>query len=78
MPDVVNDRKTVRAAAGRRVRKPDGYLLDEQGESVVWSSFWLRRHRDGDVEVVADAEPEAAEPQSDATVVKAVKGKESA
>lgn len=71
-------RKTVRPAVDRRVRKPDGSLLDEQGESVVWSSFWLRRHRDGDVEVVADAEPEAAEQQPDTTVVKAVKGKESA
>lgn len=74
----MNNRKTVRAAAGRRVRKPDGTLLDEQGESVMWSSFWLRRLRDGDVEIVDDVEPEATELQPEATPAKAVKGKESA
>ncbi|MGL4709435.1 MAG: DUF2635 domain-containing protein [Aeromonas veronii] len=70
----MSNRKTVRPADGRRVRKPDGSLLAEQGESVVWSSFWLRRHRDGDVALVDAKEPVV---QQDAKPVKAMKGKES-
>lgn len=69
----MSNRKTVRPVAGRRVRKLDGSLLAEQGESVVWTSYWLKRLRDGDVECVADAEPEPPE----AKPVKTVKAKES-
>lgn len=71
----MSNRKTVRPADGRRVRKPDGSLLAEQGEPVVWSSFWLRRHRDGDVELVTAEEP--AQQQPDPKAVKVLKGKES-
>lgn len=69
----MSNRKTVRPVTGRRVRKLDGSLLAEQGESVVWTSYWLKRLRDGDVECVADAAPEPSE----AKPVKAVKAKES-
>lgn len=39
----------VKPAPDRRVRKPDGALLEEAGESVERSSYWMRRLRDGDV-----------------------------
>jgi hypothetical protein len=39
----------VKPAPDRRVRKPDGVLLEEAGETVERSSYWMRRLRDGDV-----------------------------
>lgn len=41
--------KTIKPATGRRVRQPDGTLLPESGQPVVWSAFWERRLRDGDI-----------------------------
>ncbi|CAM3169711.1 DUF2635 domain-containing protein [Moritella viscosa] len=47
-----------------RVRKPDGSHLEPEGESVTRSSYWLRRLRDGDVElIVADDDKPAAQKQ---------------
>ena len=34
---------------GARVRKPDGQILQAEGETVERNSFWLRREFDGDV-----------------------------
>ncbi|MGL4205802.1 MAG: DUF2635 domain-containing protein [Aeromonadaceae bacterium] len=65
--------KTVRPAAGRRIRHPDHSLLDDQGESVVWNSYWHRLHRVGDIEIVDEAEPA---PQQVEVKPKAVKAKE--
>lgn len=76
----MDNRKTVRPAAGRRVRKLDKTLLAEQGESVVWTSFWLNRLRSGDIEIVndtAEAKP-VAEVQPPKQPTKPVKGKEPA
>jgi hypothetical protein len=42
------DRRTVRPGPDRRVRHPDGRLL-EGAEEVVWSTYWQRRLDDGDV-----------------------------
>lgn len=39
----------VKPAPDRRVRKPEGVLLEEAGETVERSSYWMRRLRDGDV-----------------------------
>jgi hypothetical protein len=36
---------------GLKVRKPDGGHLDEDGEPVVWSTYWQRRKNDGDVAI---------------------------
>lgn len=36
---------------GARVRKPDGGLLDPQGENLERSSYWVRRQADGDVTI---------------------------
>lgn len=63
--------KTVRPAAGRRVRHQDHSLLDEQGESVVWNSYWHRLHRTGDIEIVDEAEPAHQETEVKSKVVKA-------
>jgi len=48
-------------AKGMRVRKPDGAVLNPDGEQVERDSFWLRRERDGDVTLSAVPEM-AAEP----------------
>ncbi|MDO8932923.1 MAG: DUF2635 domain-containing protein [Rhodocyclaceae bacterium] len=44
---------------GARVRKPDGSILQAEGEPVERSSYWLRRENDGDVtlEAITDAAP---------------------
>ncbi|HEI9785248.1 TPA: DUF2635 domain-containing protein [Serratia marcescens] len=34
-----------------QVRKPDGALLDVEGEALPLSAFWLRRIAEGDLEV---------------------------
>ncbi|WP_052143355.1 DUF2635 domain-containing protein [Aeromonas hydrophila] len=64
----MNNRKTVRPLPGRRVRKPDGSLLATNGEAVNWTSYWLRRQRDGDIEVLAEQEETAVPvaPQAEA------------
>lgn len=54
-----------------QVRKPDGSLLDFEGEPLALTAFWLRRQGEGDVTVsdfpvpetpVAEAEAPAAKP----------------
>lgn len=53
---------TIRPVAGRKVRKQSGQVLATEGEQVVWSSYWLRRQREGDIELVqAPAETDAQE-----------------
>ncbi|WP_230201854.1 DUF2635 domain-containing protein [Serratia marcescens] len=34
-----------------QVRKPDGSLLDSEGEPLALTAFWLRRQGEGDVTV---------------------------
>lgn len=42
----------VRPALGRRVRDPaTSAVLSAAGAVVVWSEYWARRQRDGDIEV---------------------------
>lgn len=36
-------------AKGLRVRKEDGTFLPEDGDTVIHSSYWARREKDGDV-----------------------------
>lgn len=36
-------------AKGMRVRKEDGTVLPEKGDTVIHSSYWKRRENDGDV-----------------------------
>lgn len=38
----------VKPAPDRRVRKPDGSLLDPSGETVPRDAYWTRRLADGD------------------------------
>lgn len=42
----------IKPAINRRVRKPDGTLLDDEGEVVERSSYWLRRVTAADVELI--------------------------
>ena len=46
----------VRAAEGRRVREPGTrrVLSHETPTRVEWSTYWQRRHRDRDIELVED------------------------
>lgn len=37
------------AKAAVRVRKPDGQYLDDKGEAVPRTAYWIRRLADGDV-----------------------------
>ncbi|MBI1408122.1 MAG: DUF2635 domain-containing protein [Caulobacter sp.] len=39
----------LKPAEGRRVRHPDGRLLDPAGEAVTAGPYWTRRLKDGDV-----------------------------
>lgn len=69
--------KKVRPATGRRVRHQDRSLLDEQGESVTWNSYWHRLHVAGDIEIV-DQDAQLASQQEEVNVKpKAVNAKES-
>ncbi len=43
------DRLILKPAPDRRVRHPDGRLLDGAGETVMASPYWARRLRDEDV-----------------------------
>lgn len=36
-------------AKGVSFRKPDGQVINPDGEEVIYDSFWLRRQNDGDV-----------------------------
>lgn len=57
---------------GARVRKPDGQILKDEGETVERTSFWLRRQTDGDVRL-DDAPPVASEDSSAGTQLKTKK-----
>lgn len=47
---------TLKPANGIHLRKEDGAILAEAGETVIASSYWMRRLDDGDVvEVNNDA-----------------------
>lgn len=39
----------LKPAEDRRVRHPDGRVMDADGETVARSPYWLRRLADGDV-----------------------------
>jgi hypothetical protein len=66
---ILGERVTVRPVreeqdgkdVARRVRKEDGAVLAETGETVIATSYWLRRLKDGDVEEVATAAEVVAE-----------------
>ncbi len=48
----------VKPRAGAKVMKPDGTLLNPNGEEVEKTTYWVRRLRDGDVvEVNTKGEP---------------------
>lgn len=47
----------VRPMPGRKVRKPDGAVVPPEGCIVTWSSYWLRREKDRDIERVDAPEP---------------------
>lgn len=44
----------IRPIGGARVRKEDGTLLPDAGDTVIASGYWLRRVEDGDVEEVPE------------------------
>ncbi|QPT08584.1 DUF2635 domain-containing protein [Sphingomonas paucimobilis] len=46
--------QTLRPADGRRVRKPDGQLLKDEGEPIEIDTFWRRRLDDQDVTATDD------------------------
>lgn len=57
----------VRPVEGRRIRDPKtAKPLPAEGGAVVWDSFWARRKRDGDVEVLkhAPAKKPAKKPET--------------
>lgn len=56
--------------AGLKIRKEDGTYLPEGGDTVIHSTYWARREKDGDVTlsdklptepVVKAAKPQTAE-----------------
>lgn len=51
---------TIKPVSGRHLRKEDGRVLSPDGETVVASSYWLRRLNAGDVEIVAASKPAKA------------------
>lgn len=56
----MTDKIFLRPADGRRVRRPDGAVLAEDGERVAPSHYWHRRIDAGDVTTSA---PQARKPQ---------------
>lgn len=48
--------KFIKPASDTPVRKPDGSFLGEDGEFVVWSTYWQRRVDDGDIIIAASKE----------------------
>lgn len=53
----------VKPVKDRRVRMPDGRLLDDEGETVPHSAFWDRRIADRDV-TYGKPKRDAATPKS--------------
>lgn len=48
---------TIKPANGIYLRKEDGSILAIDGETVIASSYWLRRLDNGDIEIVPDSKP---------------------
>jgi hypothetical protein len=59
----------IKPSNGIQIRKPDGSFLAAEGETVVITSYWLRRSNDGDIERAAVQEQAAdiAEPSKPKT-----------
>lgn len=55
---IIGQPVTLKPANGIYLRKEDGSILAVAGETVIASSYWLRRLKDGDV-VVVDQQPAA-------------------
>lgn len=49
----------IKPKAGVQLRKENGQILAADGETVVATSYWLRRFKDGDIEEVTAPEPVA-------------------
>lgn len=49
---IIGQPVNVKPKDGRHLRKEDGHLLSAQGETVIASSYWLRRLADDDIEVI--------------------------
>lgn len=47
----------IKPAHGVHLRKEDGAILSAEGETVIASSYWLRRLDSGDIELIAPAKP---------------------
>lgn len=52
MRERLNQTMRVRPAAGRRVRLETGPVLRAEGQQVPRTAYWMRRLRDGDVELI--------------------------
>lgn len=48
---------TLKPKDGIHLRKEDGSVLAVDGETVIATSYWLRRLDNGDVEIVAPKAP---------------------
>lgn len=53
-------------AAGLKIRKEDGGFLPEGGDTVIHSTYWARRERDGDVTLSDDLPVDAPAPKAKA------------
>lgn len=47
----------IKPVHGIHLRKEDGGILAVDGETVIASSYWLRRLDNGDIEVIEPAKP---------------------
>ena len=62
---MTQDIRTIKPVTGRRVRWPaTGKLLADEGEPVLWGSYWERMRQAGDVVIVPDETSAPAKPQS--------------
>ena len=62
----MTDMIRIKPGADRRVRHEDGRLLEDAGETVPRSSYWLRRLADEDVVLVpTDDKPRTRRAQGD-------------
>lgn len=46
----------LRPADGLQVRRPDGPPLAAEGQEILWSPYWERRLRDGDIVILQAGE----------------------
>jgi hypothetical protein len=49
----------IKPKGGIKLRKENGQILATDGETVVVTSYWLRRFKDGDIEKVTAPVPVA-------------------